>query len=120
MKLKYLFFSRLFGFTSLLEESPKSAKNSYFVLSTDKEVLFRDPVLIKDFFPNYLMIYCDKVKPVYVGGQFSPLLHILPINSSDEEYQTYLVENLDYKALNSTNMDCFKTKICSHDGDMVD
>ena len=113
-------FSRLFGFTSLLEEMNELAEKDYFELNTSKDILFRDPMLIKDFFPNYLMIYCDKVKPVYVGGQFSPLLHILPINSSDEEYQTYQVENLNYKTLDSTNIDCFKIKICSHDGRLIE
>ena len=113
-------FSRLFGFTSLLEEMVQLAEKDYFELNTSKDILFRDPMLIKDFFPNYLMIYCDKVKPVYVGGQFSPLLHILPINSSDEEYQTYQVENLNYKTLDSTNIDCFKIKICSHDGQLIE
>ena len=113
-------FSRLFGFTSLLEENSELAEEDYIILNTDKDVLFRDPMFIKDFFPNYLMIYCDKVKPVFVGGDFSPLLHILPINSSDEEYQTYQVKNLDYKTLDTTNIDCFKIKICSHDGRLIE
>lgn len=109
--------SRLFGFHS----KEQFFTNGYLIIpSTNKDILFQEAILLHDYYPNYCMIYCDILKSSFLGGVYSPILHILPLKKSESEYSTYNIENENFVDLNTTFIDRITVKLTSHTGAVID
>ena len=108
--------ARLFGFYSL----ENLFENGYLNFPpTKRNISFEEAILLQDYYPNYIMIYCSTIVPTFVAGNSRPILSILPLEKQKAEYASYFIENLNFVPLNTTFIDRMQFTLTSHDGNLI-
>ena len=87
---------------------------------TKADISFEEAILLHDFFPAFIAIYCSALQPTYMAGNFRQILAILPIKKQKAEYATYQVEHLNFTALSTKYIDKLEFTLASHDGEEID
>ena len=108
--------ARLFGFYALEHKTV----NGYISFPpTRKNISFEEAILLQDYYPHFIMVYCSAIVPTFVAGNFRPILSILPLEKQKAEYASYFIENLNFVPLNTTFLDKLQFTLTSHDGNLI-
>ena len=81
-----------------------------------KQIKDADLSLLK---PNYIMVYSDIVKSTIIGGNFSKILKIIPLKSTDLNYIIQEFRTKELIELESTQLDVIEINLRSHDGAFI-
>ena len=112
-------FSRIFGYNS----AQKSSKNDdYFVIKVYRanDYIFDEPMMVNDYYPNYLLCYSNIVEPTIIGSIYANILKVIPTKLNNTRYTTTEFDNIDYMKLNCRILDNLHFEFRSHDGELID
>ena len=84
-----------------------------------KTITFESPIDCKYFRPNYFIVYSNIVQPSIIGGQYSPILKVVPILDSDEPYKLLDFKVREFYDISNSDINEIKVELRTHDGEPV-
>ena len=109
-------FHRIFGFPN------KNTEDGYYTIKvrrTPNEYLMLQPMLFNDYFPNFMLCYCNIIEPTMIGSIYANILKLIPTKLSEDRYTTIEFESPDKLHLNCHLIDDIHFELRSHDGDLI-
>lgn len=71
------------------------------------------------YLPRYALCYCSIIQPSIVGSYYSPVLRILPLKKSTNDFISYEFDNLEFCPLNSNYIPSASFELRTHSGDKI-
>lgn len=102
------------GSTDFDEQDSKS-----FYIRENISFDFTNPVNLNALLPNYIFIYCNIIQPTLTGGRYAPVLKMITIPSSENEFESILFENLEYIPIEFQDISEIKFELRTHSGQKV-
>ena len=79
-----------------------------------------DIVDVNRLLPNTMLVYCDIMKPIIIGGAYSQVLKLVPTDvGNDGGYVLHSCRHLDFVEVSSDHITGMGLKLCKFDGGQV-
>ena len=88
-------------------------ENGFFVIR------FLNPIDIDLLKPNYIIVYTNFISSTIIGGTYSKILRVLPIQESDKTYALSESHNKEFCELENTELSEIEIELRSHDGELI-
>ena len=69
---------------------------------------------------QYMMVYCDIIKPIPVGGVYRKVQKIVPMETSQQNYINHYFKHKEFHDLEITEIDSIHIQLATHDGEEVE
>jgi hypothetical protein len=119
---------RVLGFNGVLDKLGKGTSiyiddepgNTDVKKENDKYIVNFKTSLNMDFLkPDYMIAYTNIVSSSIIGGIYSKILRIIPINKSEEDFVIKEFHHKEYIKLQNTEVSEIEIELRSHDGTLV-
>ena len=83
------------------------------------EIRMTYPINMDYFVPSYIMLYSNIVSPTIIGGNYSNILKIFPIVTTNDDYVIHQFKNPEYHELLNDDVKTINLQFRTHAGDFI-
>jgi len=78
-----------------------------------------NPINMEYFTPSYVMMYSNIVEPTIIGGNYSNILKIFPVITSEDEYVIHQFKHREFHSLLNNEVKNINLQFRTHSGDYI-
>jgi len=85
----------------------------------EQEIRMSNPINMEYFTPSYVMMYSNIVEPTIIGGNYSNILKIFPVITSQDEYVIHQFKHREFHSLLNNEVKNINLQFRTHSGDYI-
>ena len=101
-------------------ETKDSESEDDLIVTKEEYILdFHNPINLEFLKPNYVFVYANFVESSIIGGKYSKILRVFPLQNKDKGFVITEFKHNEYLELQNTDISEMEIEIRSHDGQYI-